>query len=178
MWSTNDFVYSDCYQFAEGIGPERCPGGPDNRSFPSCPGCETLNSTPALCDAPKAMTPQDHRVVVLGASPKPARHANQAIRTLKEMGYQVVPVHPRYREIEGLAVTPSLGTVAGPVHTLTLYVGPQRSAALMDAIAELGPGRVILNPGTESLELERRLAQAGIPAIHGCTLVMLRTGTF
>jgi hypothetical protein len=124
------------------------------------------------------MTPQDHRVVVLGASPKPARYANQTIRLLKEQGYQVIPVHPRYGEIEGLAVTPNLGAVTGPVHTLTLYVGPQRSAPLIHAITDLRPGRVIFNPGTESLELERRLAQVAIPAIHGCTLVMLRTGTF
>lgn len=124
------------------------------------------------------MTPQDHRVVVLGASPKPARYANQAIRSLKKLGYRVIPVHPRYREIEGLAVAHSLGVVTRPVHTLTLYVGPQRSHPLIDAITALGPGRVIFNPGTESPELERRLAQAGIPAIHGCTLVMLRAGTF
>jgi predicted CoA-binding protein len=124
------------------------------------------------------MTPQDHRVVVLGASPKPARYASQAIRLLREQGYHVIPVHPRYREIEGLTVANGLEAVTGPAHTLTLYVGPQRSAPLVDAITDLRPGRVILNPGTESLELERRLEQAGIPAIHGCTLVMLRTGTF
>jgi predicted CoA-binding protein len=121
---------------------------------------------------------QDHTVVVLGASPKPARYANQAVRLLKEHGYRVIPVHPRFTDIEGLHVAPSLRAVEGAVDTLTLYVGPERSRPLIDDIVALGPGRVIFNPGTESAELEARLQSAEIPFLHGCTLVMLRTRQF
>ncbi|PKN32809.1 MAG: CoA-binding protein, partial [Deltaproteobacteria bacterium HGW-Deltaproteobacteria-20] len=49
---------------------------------------------------------------------------------------------------------------------------------LQDAILALRPGRVILNPGTESAALEQALTEAGIPWAHACTLVMLRTGQF
>jgi predicted CoA-binding protein len=120
----------------------------------------------------------DHTVVVLGASPKPARYSNQAVRLLKEHGYRVVPVHPRFTDIEGLHAAPSLEAVEGPVDTLTLYVGPERSRPLIDDIVALRPGRVIFNPGTESAELEARLQSMEIPFIHGCTLVMLRTRQF
>jgi hypothetical protein len=49
---------------------------------------------------------------------------------------------------------------------------------LQEAILALKPGRVILNPGTESPDLEQALSDAGIPWLHACTLVMLRTGQF
>jgi predicted CoA-binding protein len=118
------------------------------------------------------------RVVVLGASHKPERYANQAIRLLLEHGHEVVPVHPRLDLAEGLPVVHALGDIAGMVDTLTLYVGPERSAPLADAIVALRPRRVIFNPGTESAELERRLDTAGIPHERACTLVLLRTGQF
>lgn len=124
------------------------------------------------------MSPDAHPVVVLGASPKSSRYSNRAVRMLKAHGYPVIPVHPRVAEIEGLPVAPGLETVVGPVHTLTLYVGPQRSRRLIQGIVDLAPGRVILNPGTESDELESALGEAGIGHLHACTLVMLSTGQF
>ena len=119
------------------------------------------------------MRPADHHVVVLGASPKSDRYSNRAVRLLRAEGYRVTPVHPSASQIEGLAVVHDLEQIRDPVHTLTLYVAP-----LIDALIGLRPGRVVLNPGTEGEELERRLDAAGIPWLYACTLVMLRTGTF
>jgi predicted CoA-binding protein len=75
-------------------------------------------------------------------------------------------------------VVPSLRQVDAPVHTLTLYVGPERLLPLLDDIIHLHPRRVIFNPGTECPPLEERLHRHGIPFVQGCTLVMLRTGQF
>jgi predicted CoA-binding protein len=122
--------------------------------------------------------PEDHHVVVLGASPKPARYSNQAVRLLLEHGYRVTPVHPKFERIEGLQATASISDIEGSVDTLTLYVGPERITPMIDDILELNPGRVICNPGTESGELQHRLDAEGIPWIEGCTLVMLRLGNF
>jgi predicted CoA-binding protein len=127
----------------------------------------------------KAMNPADHHVVVLGATAKPARYANQAIRLLKEKGYtHITPVHPRLAESEGIPVTNRLRDIGSPVDTLTLYVGPARLEPMVDDITRLKPGRVIFNPGTESPALQRALDEAGIPWEEACTLVLLRTGQF
>lgn len=117
-------------------------------------------------------------VAVLGASHKPERYSNQAVRMLKEYGYHVIPVTPGRKEIEGLTVVPELEGITAKIDTLTLYVGPDRSAQLQEAIVALKPGRVIMNPGTESDPLQHALTEAGIPWQHACTLVMLRTGQF
>jgi predicted CoA-binding protein len=124
------------------------------------------------------MNPAEHHVVVLGASPKPDRHSNRAVRLLLRLGYRVTPVHPVFPVIEGLDVAKSLDEVARPVHTMTLYVGPARAAGAIPAILRLAPARVVFNAGSESPELERALDAAGIPWRRDCTLVMLGGGTF
>ena len=117
-------------------------------------------------------------MVVLGASPKPTRYSFQAVKLLQAQGYRVLPVHPKAHRVDHIPAVHSLDGIHEPVHTLTLYVGPERSRHLIDDIVRLAPGRVILNPGTESRDLERALKNAGIPFEHACTLVLLRTRKF
>jgi uncharacterized protein len=124
------------------------------------------------------MSQNTQRVVVMGASHKPERYSNQAIRLLLEHGHEVIPVHPRLDVAEGLPVVHRLGDIQGGIDTLTLYIGPERSTPVAEDIVRLRPGRVIFNPGTESAGLEARLDAAGIPHEQACTLVLLRTGQF
>lgn len=119
-----------------------------------------------------------HHVAVLGASPKPARYANQCIRLLQQHGYRITPVHPHFGLIEQLRVTHSLAAIRDPVDTLTLYVGPQLLEPQVDDMVRLKPGRVIFNPGTESSVVQERLDAAGIDWFEACTLVMLKTNQF
>ena len=126
----------------------------------------------------KPSTHAERHIVVLGASNKPLRYSNQAVRLLLEKGYRVTPVHPRLEVIEGLAVAPTLQAVQPPVDTLTLYVGPERLKYLIDDVILLKPKRVIFNPGTESNDLKSKLEHTGIHWLEACTLVLLRIGTF
>jgi len=124
------------------------------------------------------LKPREQTVVVLGASSKPTRYAYQAVKLLHDRGYDVIPVHPKVSRIDHIPVVKDLRRIQGPVHTLTLYVGPACSKAMIRDILDLAPGRVILNPGTESRPLELALKDARIPHEHACTLVLLRTGQF
>ena len=127
------------------------------------------------------MAATSHQVAVLGASRNRQRYANRAVRALQQHGYDVVPINPAHDEIdgiEGLPVVPGLGALQRQVHTLTVYVGPRHVVPLIDDIVAARPRRVILNPGTESEQLERALDEHGIPYLEACTLVLLATGQF
>ena len=121
---------------------------------------------------------EKRNVAVLGASPKPERYANMAIRQLKQNGYRPIPVNPAFEEIEGLECHPKLAAIDEPVHTITLYLGEARSTPLIDEIVAANPKRIILNPGAENDALSEAASSAGIEVVEGCTLVMLRAGLF
>ena len=80
--------------------------------------------------------------------------------------------------MEGLPAAATLAEIAGRVDTVTVYIGPRHIGPLIADIVAARPRRVILNPGTESAELERTLDEHGIPYLEACTLVLLGTGQF
>jgi predicted CoA-binding protein len=121
---------------------------------------------------------ENKTTLVVGASPKKDRYSNKALHMLKEYGHTVIPVHPAMDEIDGVPTKRQLGDVDQKVHTVTLYVGPQRSEAMQDAIVALQPKRVIFNPGAECEPLKARLEQEGIDWEEACTLVLLKTGQY
>jgi len=127
----------------------------------------------ALIDYDKAET-----VAVIGASQKPERYAYRAQRLLLERGYSVIPVSPKggsYQGIEGVA---RIEDSPFPVHTVTLYLSPEKQSQVLEGIAKRRPRRVIFNPGSESPSSEAWLRKRGIATKRACTLVMLQMGQF
>lgn len=118
------------------------------------------------------------RVLVLGASPKKDRFSNKAVRELLKNGHEVIPVHPTAEKVEGLKVISDLSKVEGQIDSLSLYLSPDLSSKQKDLIKDLNPKRVIFNPGTENVELERYLQKNGIKTQRACTLVLLASGRF
>ena len=126
-----------------------------------------------------ALIPQAKRnVAVLGASPKPDRYSNQALRLLAKLDYRPLPVNPAFPEIEGMTCFPNLAAIEEAVHTVTLYLRESRSTPMIDDILAAKPQRIIMNPGAENDELAAAASSAGIEVVEACTLVMLRTGLF
>jgi predicted CoA-binding protein len=126
----------------------------------------------------ESISADKRNVAVLGASPKPDRYSNQAVRLLARSGYRPIPVNPAFKEIEGFDCVPRLGEVNDRIHTVTLYLGAPRSTPLIDEIIAAQPERIIMNPGAENDALSEAASSAGIEVVEGCTLVMLRTGLF
>ena len=115
--------------------------------------------------------------VVIGASPNPARYAHMAVNRLVDAGHPVVPIGIRNGEIAGLEIVTDRPEIAD-VDTVTLYVGPVRQPQWYDYIFSLKPKRIILNPGTENMELERMAHEHGVEPVEACTLVMLSVGNY
>jgi len=119
------------------------------------------------------------KTVVLGASTNPGRYSYLATEMLAEYGHEVVPVGLRKGMVAGKDI---LDIRAWPkvadANTVTLYIGPAHQEGLFDYLTRLRPARVIFNPGTENLSLERALEAEGIEVLEACTLVMLRSGQY
>ncbi|MBN2293678.1 MAG: CoA-binding protein [Pirellulales bacterium] len=124
------------------------------------------------------MAHKKQRVVVVGASTKPERYSNRAVRSLVQHGHDVLPVNPVVSSIEGIPVVSRLDDITGHVDTVTLYVSAKISSALEDSLTTLHPDRVIFNPGAENPALSEALNARGINTQEACTLVLLNTDQF
>jgi len=117
-------------------------------------------------------------VAVVGASEKPDRYANRALRMLRSQGFAPVPVSRSGKGILGLKGYASLTAIPDPVDTVTVYLSPEKQAPVIRDILAVRPRRVIFNPGAENPEAAAALARSGITVVEACTLVLLSTGQF
>ena len=120
---------------------------------------------------------ENKKTLVIGASENPARYSHLAIHSLRKKGYNVVALAKRQGIVSDVSIQTDF-PFKQHIHTVTLYVGPQRQKEYFDSLLKLKPERVIFNPGTENTELEELLEGSGIETMEACTLVLLSTGQY
>jgi predicted CoA-binding protein len=117
-------------------------------------------------------------VAVIGASEDLSRYSNMACRQLRARGHKVYAISLHGRDIQDAIGRTSVADIPEPLDTATMYIRASLQPAVLDAIIQKKPKRVIFNPGSESKESEQRLREAGIEVVHACTLVLLHTNQF
>jgi uncharacterized protein len=117
------------------------------------------------------------KTLVIGASPKPERYSNKAVRKLRQYGHPVVAIAKREAMIDDTHIVTGFPELLD-IDTVTLYVGQEHQDEYFNYILSLHPRRLIFNPGTENPELENLAKQNGIEAIEACTLVLLSIGEY
>lgn len=117
------------------------------------------------------------KTLIIGASEKPERYSNKAIRALLQHQHPVVALAPRAGQVEGILFETE-PKAFDSVDTVSLYVGPEIQNNYIDYVISLRPKRVIFNPGTENEAFAQKLQESGIDAEIACTLVLLRTGQY
>lgn len=117
------------------------------------------------------------KTLVIGASLKPQRYSNIAINKLVNYNHEVVAFGLREGNVSGVEIDTNLMPYQN-IHTVTLYLNPERQKAYYDYIISLNPERVIFNPGTENPEFQNVLNQNNIFFEEACTLVLLSTNQY
>jgi predicted CoA-binding protein len=117
------------------------------------------------------------KTIVLGASEKPDRYSNKAVRLLRSFQHDVLAVGAAVGQVEDVRIETKF-PIGERVHTLTMYLNPTLQKQYYDSILSLKPLRIIFNPGTENEELKRLAENAGIKTENACTLVLLNTGQY
>ena len=117
------------------------------------------------------------KTLVLGASLKPHRYSNIAIKRLVQNNHPVVALGLREGEVAGVQIETGKPKFQ-EIDTITLYMNAQRQRDFYTYLTDLKPKRVIFNPGTENPELYSILQKNNIEVEVACTLVLLSTGQF
>ncbi len=117
------------------------------------------------------------KTLILGASLKPDRYANIAIRRLVAHKIEVVAVGNVTGEVAGVTIEKGLPNFES-INTVSIYLRPSRQSMYYDYIISLKPKRVIFNPGTENTEFITLLNAQNIETEIACTLVMISTNQY
>jgi len=90
------------------------------------------------------------RFAVVGATDNPQKYGNQIVKNLKSRGYEVYPVNPGLKEVEGLDCYPSLADIPSEVDVVDFVVPPGVTEKILSQCKELKLDRIWLQPGSES----------------------------
>jgi uncharacterized protein len=125
-------------------------------------------------------------IAVVGASASRHKFGNKCVRAYRDAGYQVYPVNPSERMIEGLPVFRTLADVPAPLERISVYLPPPLTLSLLPAIASAATAgsaagtEVWFNPGSADGTVLAEARSLGIAARPGCSIVDIgrRPGEF
>ena len=103
------------------------------------------------------------RIAVIGASSRPTRPSNGVLRYLVAVGYDVVPVHPNEKVVEGMTCYPTLAdavAATGPVDIVDVFRRAEACPVHAREAVDVGARCLWLQLGIVSADAAR-IAHAG-----------------
>ncbi|HEV7672373.1 MAG TPA: CoA-binding protein [Thermoanaerobaculia bacterium] len=110
-------------------------------------------------------------IAVLGASSNRQKFGNKCVRAYAHAGYQVFPINPTEKEIEGFPVFAKLADVPQALDRISVYLPPPVTFDYLDEIEAAKAGEVWLNPGAYDAKVLEEARRRGIPIRPGCSIV-------
>ena len=90
------------------------------------------------------------RFAIIGATNNTEKYGYQIFKNLKSRGYEVYPVNPRLKELEGVKCFPNLADIPDKVDVVDFVVPPEVTEVTLQECKRLGLNRIWLQPGSES----------------------------
>lgn len=90
------------------------------------------------------------RLAIVGATTDTKKYGNEIFRDLTSRRYEVYPVNPRLKELEGTNCYPSLSKIPVKVDAVDFVVTPPVTEEILKKCKELGLDHIWLQPGSES----------------------------
>lgn len=112
------------------------------------------------------------RFAVIGATDNTEKYGNRIFKNLAKRGYEVYPVNPNLKEIEGVKCYPTLFDVPVKVDVVDFVVPPEVTESILNECKKLGLENIWLQPGSESKNAIAFCRDNDLRVVYG-TCVML-----
>ena len=134
---------------------------------------------PLLDDAAiRSLLATTRRIAIVGASDSPLRPSHGVLRDLRAAGYEVVPVNPNAREVDGLVCYPSVTAAVdatGPVDIVDVFRRADRCAEPAREAVATGARCLWLQLGIADREAGRIAHAGGLGVVMDrCTIIEVR----
>lgn len=109
------------------------------------------------------------RVAVVGFSEDPSKPAHYVPRVLREKGFEVMGVNPKYagREIAGITVYGDLEEIEGPVDVVVVFRPEKEVPEVARRALRKGFKVFWMQPGTVNEEVKEELVGKGYKVVAG-----------
>lgn len=121
---------------------------------------------------PKTILENAHTIAVLGVNKDPDAFANKIVRKIKSLNKLPYPINPKYEELFGEKVYPSLTQTPNVPDLVVFVVNPTIGIQYLDTVKALGHTHIWLQPGTVDDALLTKAKQLGLFPIEACVLVV------
>ena len=112
------------------------------------------------------------RFAVVGVSDNPEKYGNQIFKNLRRRGYEVYPVNPRLKEIEGVKCYPSLADIPVKVDVVDFVVPPGVTEMILKDCKKLGLDHIWLQPGAESEAAISYCQENNLKVVHDVCVML------
>jgi predicted CoA-binding protein len=112
------------------------------------------------------------KFAVVGATDNPQKYGNQIVKNLKNRGYEVYPVDPRLKELEGLSCYSGLTDIPIKVDVVDFVVPPKATEEILKQCKELGLSRIWLQPGSESETAITYCHENNLKVVHSVCVML------
>lgn len=90
------------------------------------------------------------RFAIVGATSNTEKYGYEIFMNLMSREYEVYPVNPKLKELEGVKCYPSLADIPVKVDVVDFVVPPEVTEVILQDCKRLGLDRIWLQPGSES----------------------------
>lgn len=90
------------------------------------------------------------RFAIVGATKNTKKYGYEIFKNLTGRGYEVYPVNPKLKELEGVKCYSSLSDIPVKVGVVDFVVPPEVTEPTLKECKRLGLDRIWLQPGSES----------------------------
>ncbi len=109
---------------------------------------------------------------VAGSFRNESKYAWRILRKLKEKGYQVYPVNPRFKQVDGLDCYPSVKDIPLSVDVVNIVTPASVTARIVRECKDKGIIKVWFQPGAESEEAIEFCNRNNITVVHGLCVML------
>jgi predicted CoA-binding protein len=102
---------------------------------------------------------------MVGASANKIRPSYFVAYYLQRMGYELIPVNPRYGEILGVPCYPSLSAIPAPPEVVDVFRRPEEIGEIVDEAIAIGAKALWLQFGVINEKEARKAQEAGLAVV-------------
>ena len=112
------------------------------------------------------------RFAVVGSFRNETKYAYRILQALKKKGYEVYPVNPRLKVVEGLSCYSRVKDIPVVCDVANIVTPPRITEKVVRECKEKGITRVWLQPGAESEEVIKFCKENGIAVVYNLCVMM------